>query len=355
MRTSLARAAAAAAAAAAAFALTIATVIAFSRVASAQTQPPPSESDAGSTVSVPVFTGGGATAASASAGGAAADIDASEAAYAAIDFERANLLAQRAAGARGLTHEQLVRAYRLLGRTSAVLGKPREAIDAFVRLLAYVPDEKADPSQTPRIQQAFSEAQGFWGSYATKPGVEATTVALRVQSQGTLRVRLHDPTHLVSRIVVGYRWGNTGPFTTAEVAPVESFNVELVPGPPQVARLDYYVLALDAADGQAFVAGDPTTPRTALAELPPAVASGAQGEGAAGAESGREGVRGERRGGKSIFASPIFWVVAGAVVVTAATSTYFALRKPVEVSLPPTQGDFTAKLLCRDTIDQRCQ
>jgi tetratricopeptide (TPR) repeat protein len=76
---------------------------------------------------------------------ASADIDAGEAAYAGLDYEKANSLAQKAVGQRGLSHDQVVRAYRLLGRTYAVLGKSQQAIDAFEKLLTYAPDERADP------------------------------------------------------------------------------------------------------------------------------------------------------------------------------------------------------------------
>src|SRR5579859_6348593 len=96
---------------------------------------------------------------------AGTDLDAGEAAYAGLDYDRANGIAQKVVATRGLSHEQVVRAYRLLGRTYAVLGKSQQAIDAFQKLLTYAPDEKTDSSQPPRIQEAFSDAQGFWAGY----------------------------------------------------------------------------------------------------------------------------------------------------------------------------------------------
>src|SRR5579863_4288638 len=65
---------------------------------------------------------------------AASDLDAGEAAYAGLDYDKANTLAQRVVATHGLSHEQVVRAYRLLGRTYAVLGKAQPAIDAFEKL-----------------------------------------------------------------------------------------------------------------------------------------------------------------------------------------------------------------------------
>lgn len=270
---------------------------------------------------------------------AAADIDAGEAAYAGLDYERANSLAQKVVATRGLTHDQVVRAYRLLGRTYAVLGKSQPAIDAFEKLLTYAPEERSDTSQTPRIQEAFSEAQGFWAGYPTKPGIEATTVALRVHAPGTLRVRLKDPTHQVKKVVVGYRWGATGAFTTTDLAPAETVSVEVPSGPPEVARFDYYVIALDSLDDQAFTVGDPVTPKTVLAEVP------AAGGGGGGERGGTD---------RSIFASPVFWAVAGAVIAGGATGAYFALRKPTDVTQAPTGATFTPALFCGGTADGRC-
>jgi hypothetical protein len=280
------------------------------------------------------LSGGISTRAWADAG---ADIDAGEAAYAGLDYEKANTLAQRAVASHGLTHEQVVRAYRLLGRTYAVVGKSQQAIDAFEKLLTYAPDEKVDQSQTPRIQEAFSEAQGFWAGFSAKPGMDATTVALRAAKPGTLRVHLRDPTHQVKKVVVGYRWGGTSAFVTADVAPVETMNVELPAGPPEVARLDYYVVALDGLDDQAFTVGDPNTPRTVLAEVAPASAGGGGG-----------GIA-EHAGGHSIFASPVFWAVTGVVIAGGVTGAYLATRKATDVTLPPNNANITPSLFCGGT------
>jgi hypothetical protein len=271
---------------------------------------------------------------------ASADIDAGEAAYAGLDYDKANLLAQKVVAVHGLTHDQVVRAYRLLGRTYAVLGKSQQAIDSFEKLLTYAPDEKADKAQTPRIQEAFSEAQGFWAGYPTKPGLEATTVALRVGLPGTLRVRLHDPTHQVKKIAVGYRWGGTGNFSTTELAPAETLNVDIPPGPAQTSRLDYYAVALDGLDDQAFTVGDAATPKTVLAEMAPV---------------GGGGGGGDKSGGKSVFASPVFWIIAGAVIVGAGSAVAAVELKPKakDVTLDPTAANLNSALFCGSGV--RCQ
>ncbi len=238
----------------------------------------------------------------------------------------------------------MVRAYRLLGRTYAVLGKAQQSIDAFEKLLTYSPDEKRDASQTPRIQEAFSEAQGFWAGYPSKPGLDATTVALRVHAPGTLRVTLRDPTHQVKKVVIGYRWGGMGSYSTSEQAPADTINVDIPPGPSTVSRFDFYVDALDGLDDQAFSVGDPAAPKTVIAEALPVSANGGS--------SGGTGVA--QGGGHSIFASPVFWIIAGVVVVGAATSTYFITRKPTDVTLPPTGANLVPSLFCGNTSDGHC-
>lgn len=272
---------------------------------------------------------------------AGADMDAAEAAYAALDYDRANSLAQKVVATPGLTHDQLVRGFRLLGRTYAVLGKAQQALDAFERLLTYAPDEKGDPSQTPRIQEAFAEAQGFWAGFSARPGLEASTVALRVHMPGTLRVELRDPTHQVKQLVVGVRWGTGGAFETTTQAPADTVNIDIPAGPPGVARLDYYVIALDGQDDQAFTVGDASAPRTVLAEAPAVAPSSA-----AASE--------QARGGSSIFASPVFWIAAGLVVAGGATGAYFAARKPSDVTAPPTAANLAPSLFCGGTADGRC-
>jgi hypothetical protein len=271
---------------------------------------------------------------------AASDLDAGEAAYAALDYDKANTMAQKVVATHGLTHDQVVRAYRLLGRTYAVLGKTQQATDAFQKLLTYQPDEKSDPSQTPRIQDAFSEAQGLWAGYPTKPSIDASTVALRVHLPGTIRVRLHDPTHQIKKVVVGYRWGGSGPFTVAEQPPAETINVDVQPGPATVSRLDYYADALDGMDDQALVAGDQSTPKTAIADMPASGGPSGTGAGAIGSEQG---------GGHSIFASPVFWIVTGVVLAGAATGTFFALHKG-----PSNAANLSPILGCEGTPDGRC-
>ena len=80
-----------------------------------------------------------------------------------------------------------------------------------------------------------------------------------------------------------------------------------IPAPPVGGtRIDYYVQAFDDRNNTVMENGSANMPRSAFvetaAEKPPAAES------------------------KSILSSPIFWAVAGAVVVGGGVGTYFALQ-----------------------------
>ena len=88
-----------------------------------------------------------------------------------------------------------------------------------------------------------------------------------------------------------------------------------------------------------FEVGNPDAPKTALVPAPPAppppppLAPGP-------AASSHYG------GGRSVLASPVFWAIAGGVVVAAGTGLYFGLRKPQGEMLPPTGAELSPVLLC---------
>src|SRR5690242_4384379 len=73
------------------------------------------------------------------------DLESAEQALVNMDYETANKVAERVAKQRGLTHEQLVRTYRVLALTHAVLDHEAAARDAFQHLLVIDPDYQGDP------------------------------------------------------------------------------------------------------------------------------------------------------------------------------------------------------------------
>jgi hypothetical protein len=233
-----------------------------------------------------------------------ADVDSAEKYYASLDYQNANAIAGRALTQHGLSHAELVRATRILALTFATLGKEDPAREAFTSLLMMDPDFQIDPNLGPRISTPFIEARGYWRGQPARPGIEVTATVLSSDS-AKLVVTTRDPMHVVSSVNVGYRWGATAPFTTRPVAVGDSVTVLVPPAPSFTeTRLDYYVEGLDERDGAVFELGNATSPKTAVAEAPVAVAPAPV-------------IVQEKTPGKSIFASPYFWTAVGVVVVGA--------------------------------------
>ena len=80
-------------------------------------------------------------------------------------------------------------------------------------------------------------------------------------------------------------------------------------------RLDFCAQALDERENAVFEAGSPQVPKSAFAESGPRPPP-----------SGNGGKVVVDEKGKSLFMSPIFWVVAGAAVVGGGTALYLAVR-----------------------------
>jgi hypothetical protein len=256
---------------------------------------------------------------------APADVETAEQLYAKLDYEQANAVAERVVKKNGLSHDQLVRAYRVLAVTYAVLDKEEAARDAFLQLLTYDADYQADPNLGPKVNTPFMEARGSFRSLPTKPGIEV--VAAVSTSGGTLRVTTRDPTRIVKKVNVGYRWTSSGEYTVAPITPGEAVAVEVAAAPANRTRLDYYVQALDERENAVLEAGNPNVPKSAFAE-------------AGGGDKGGGGKGGKESG--SILSSPFFWIFAGAAVAGGGTALFFALRP----SDPPTKAALSPVIAC---------
>ncbi len=252
-----------------------------------------------------------------------ADVAAVEQQYAKLDYEQANVGAERIAQkGRGLSHDELVRTYKVLAVTHAVLDHAEQAKDAFIALLSFDPSYAVDPNLGPKVQTPFLEARGFWRAQGAKPGIEITAV-VRGTEPGTLRVTTRDPTRVVRAVSVGFRWGSTGAFTLGSVAVGDGVAVEVPTAPPGKARLDYYAQAVDERDNVLFEVGRAAVPRSAFVEARPAAAPAKVEE------------------SSSLFASPIFWLATAAVLAGGATAGYFAFRPG-----PPVAATYQPSLEC---------
>jgi hypothetical protein len=265
------------------------------------------------------------------------DLEQSEQALVNLDYDNANKVAQRLVATRGLTHEQLVRAYRVLALTDAVLDKEQQAREAFQLLLTYDPSYAGDPNLGPKVQAPFMEARGFWRAQAVQPGAEAS-VSVHATEPGTIRLTVRDPMHVGKKAVIGYRWGGDGPFQITPVPAGEGSSAEVPPPPAGTSRLDYYALVLDDRDSVVFEVGNANAPKTTTVDLSQAGAP----LGGAPAEEGH-----------SVFASPWFWVVTVAVIGGGVTAVALATHKtnpPTTVTetttLPPQGNVLGPSLIC---------
>lgn len=273
-------------------------------------------------------------------GKAQTDLESAEQALVNLDYEIANKTAERVIRQKGLSHEQLVRAYRVLALTHAVLDHETPAREAFQYLLTIDPDYQGDPNLGPKVQAPFMEARGFIRAQAVKSGIEVSVV-LHAAEPGTLRVTTRDPTHLAKRVNVGWRWGSDGSFTVSTVPVSEGQTVTVPTAPQGTSRLDYYAQAVDDREASIFEVGNANVPKSATVEVPAPL-----GYGGAGVDS-------KRNEGKSVFASPVFWVIAGAVVIAGGVTAYAVTRpkdtvitQPQTMTLPPTSATLFPGLQC---------
>jgi hypothetical protein len=252
------------------------------------------------------------------------DVDTAEQLYTKLDYDKANEVAERVIKGRSLTHDQLVRAYRILAVTYAILDKEELARDAFLHLLVFDPDYTVDPNLGPKVSTPFVEARGQFRSLPSKPGID---IVPNVRSEGgQLRVTTRDPTHIAKKVTVGFRWTSSDEYTTSQL-PIGDATVEVAAAPPGRTRLDFYATAIDEHDHAVFEAGSPQSPKINFIEAGPRPSGGTREP--------------ESRGG-SIFASPLFWIVTGAVVVGGGTALFFALRP----NDPATSASLTPVLRC---------
>jgi hypothetical protein len=196
---------------------------------------------------------------------------------------------------------------RILALTDAALGHEDQAREEFIEILTYASDFQVDPNLGPRVTAPFLEARGFWRAQPEKPGMEVAA-SLHAAGPGTLRVVTRDPTHIVKSGTVGFRWGSSIPFTTAPLTvsgPGDGAAFDVPEHPAGTARLEYYAQVFDDRGNAVMEVGNPTAPKSAVVDMPKVVAPPPS---------------------KSIFASPIFWTVAGVVVAGAAVTTYLVTR-----------------------------
>ncbi len=232
------------------------------------------------------------------------EVETAEQLYVKLEYEKANSIAGKVIERGNLTHDQLVRVFRIHAITYAILGNEEEATDAFTLLLGYAPDFQLDADTSPKVVGPFQEAKGYWKAQPSRPGLDVEA-QVRSSASGVLRIKTVDPTRIVRKVVVSQRWGSTGTFL-ARTLDGSQGSVEIPAPPVGGTRIDYYVQAFDDRNNTVMENGSANMPRSAFVEAPADKPPAAES--------------------KSILSSPIFWAVAGAVVVGGGVGTYFALQ-----------------------------
>jgi hypothetical protein len=258
---------------------------------------------------------------------AGTDLALAEKYYGDLDYDKANFVAARVLGQKGLTHSELVRSLRILALTDAATGHEDQAKEEFIELLTYAADFQVDPNLGPRVTAPFLEARGFWRAQPEKPGLDVTPT-IHPDGPGTVRVVMRDPTHLAKTGNVGFRWGSTVSFSTFPLPPSDGGDgvvFDVPERPPNIARLDYYAQVFDARGNCVFEVGNSASPKSATVETPVVVVAPVAAPPPK----------------KSIFASPIFWTVV-AVVAAGAATTAIALTRPKT----PTSATLTGAAEC---------
>lgn len=228
-----------------------------------------------------------------------------ERAYQAVDYETALTLAEQSLDEGTADRTHLTRTYELIGIAAAALHRDEVSRNAFIRLLALNPDAQVNQRLAPALRGPFVEALGFWSSRGDGFGVEATLLSRRER----LRVTMSDPLGLAATIVVGSRIDDTGAFEVQRAEVEQSPTVYIpVDGARDARTVEYYVWVLDGPGNRLVEIGNEDEPEEVSAGPPaqPAAILVPEADPRAAPEDS-----------DGLFASPIFWVVAGVLLVGA--------------------------------------
>ena len=234
----------------------------------------------------------------------AGSLELAEQAYLQIDFAETLEHATAAIESGTLTSAQLVRAYQLVGIAAAALEQEEESRDAYIRMLALDPSREVDRNLAPRLRSPFLEARGYWTARSDR--LEANVGLDR--EEGALTVRFSDPLDMAQLVVVWARVAGSAEWEQVRRPAADSISIPLE-GAADAGRIEYAVAVLDFHGNRLIEVGTPNDPRSIgeaqLTDAPPIVAEDEEGGG--------------------VLSSPVFWVVAGAVIVGAGVGGYFLL------------------------------
>lgn len=224
-----------------------------------------------------------------------------EEAYLRVDFQATIENASQALESGSMSAADLVRVYQLVGISAAALEDEDRSREAYIRMLALDPSREVDRNLAPRLRSPFLEARGYWTGRSDRLEADVRFD----DDERTLEIALSDPLSMAQLVVIWARPERTARWQQVRRPAAPSITVELE---GSGSRVEYAVAVLDVHGNRLIELGDPASPRSVgEAALEPST------------EDGRD------EAGGSVLASPIFWTVAGALLLAGGIGGYLLL------------------------------
>lgn len=173
-------------------------------------------------------------------------------AYAAVDYQKTQSLAEAAIRHGGNDRASSAELYRLWATACAALDQPDDARKAFAYALAANPELKLDRSLSPKIRAPYLEARGAMPTGDGTP----LDLSLRLGKQA-LELSLHDALEVAAGVVVSMRAVGTVSFSRRrfDAAPTRSISV------PLGSDLEVSARVVDTYDNVLFELGSEEQPQ----------------------------------------------------------------------------------------------
>jgi hypothetical protein len=250
--------------------------------------------------------------------------------YTDMHYDEAYRAYRDALAARGNRPADMVEIYQHLGALAALLNRPDEATDHFLRMLCLNPDAQIPEDMPPKVQQPYAAAKGK--SATVTPFRLAHTPVNQLSAHGSLEVEVEltpDTLGMANGINLRYRALGQPVFSAVRKEGTGRLFFSISPSElPPDRDVEYFWQIEDSYGGVLWESGSERTPF--LARSP---------KSAAGTDVGGAGGPGKGAGPEdSPFYTQIwFFVAAGAAVAVAAGATAFAV---IWYATTPTSADF---------------
>jgi len=185
----------------------------------------------------------------------------------------AAMVLDRVIAARGNPHEVIVVAFGRRAVVAGLLGQKDVAIEAFKRALTLDPGLAPPGGADRATQEAYQAAKQVLAG--KRPLTLSQVPPGDVQPGQPARIGVaveSDPVQMVEQVAVFYRLGGSGAYSVSRAkkdAGVIEIPGAFLSGMPGGSRVEYYVAALDAFEGQLVTLGTPSDPFVFAVGRPP--------------------------------------------------------------------------------------